>query len=249
MGLGSGEDRPWRHIIFHGDHAKDSKELNVKSNEKSDTWESAHQSCRPSSHDQKISLSILRCCRHTYQEANRILWSTNTFAIHDAATLQLFMNNRTPTQKRHMRSIRLRFDLTMGALQLRRSILTYQLMQSLSGLHTLHLILEVDLPDKRLSQDERQTKTEPAEFGGYRIRIDPGFENLPLLPLRKVFVEIHPRATSTELLDGEDRRYIELWKKEYIERVKSFLLSRQNQLRQLRESREQMLRILNGYRV
>ncbi len=231
LDVGGVNSRSWRHVICHGDGARIS--IGQQGHRDADDWEPSHLWCRRktnydpnvsysrnSRHEDEMHLSILRCCKQTYTESNPILWSTNTFSIHDHQTLRQFLIERKATQKSLMRSLRLRFDLTQRLLHFRRSILTEELMRSLSRLETLYLILEDDL-SPRLAHMMAMTGKSLVDYGGNRI--DPGLETLSLLPLKEAFVEVQ----TPEILQSDENRYTEIWRKEYAEMVQKFLLNGQ----------------------
>ena len=238
LGMSDAEPKSWRHVICHGDGAKMATvpitqsdiamdpESAMKRDRAIDDWEPAHHSCKWRTYYEsdtekdhirrqhfKMHLSILRCCKQTFTEANPILWSTNTFSIHDHHTLQHFMSERNATQKGYIKKLRLRFDLKKRLLHYRRRILTPELMKSFPGLETLYLILEDEL-DPRLALTMSMTGRSLVDFGGDRI--DPGLETLSLLPLKRVFVEVY-----TPDNNPSDER----WRRDYAEMVQRHLQS------------------------
>ena len=227
-----------RHVVCQHDHVTRSAHLwdpEGVGGVSSDAWEWPHRFCHwdtyydpdiETSSDywdhERMHLTILRCCRQTYAEANPILWSTNTFAFHEHKSLKEFMEDRNESQKRCMRALHLRFDLKLNLLSARRRLLTPGFMGSLSGLRTMTLILEEQL-DPRVAQSMVMTGKSLSELGGNRI--DAGIENLALLPLRRVVVEVRtPRLNS-----GKDHPLLEKWKSEYAEKIRTYLLGRQLQ--------------------
>ncbi len=52
-----------------------------------------------------LDLKVLGVCRQLYEEANHLLWTTNTFSFHDATSLNKFLASLNPAQKRNMSSM------------------------------------------------------------------------------------------------------------------------------------------------
>ena len=239
LAMGEIISKPWRHVVCQHGHSKHLEEQRLSFStacRPTEEWEPGHRICRWQTYynpdtkkgsdywdDERMHLRVLRCCRQMYAEANPILWSTNTFSIHDHRTLKQFMAERDATQKRSIRTLRLRFDLKRRLLHYRRSFLTPELMDSLTGLNTLVLILEDEFP-ARLVHSMAMTGKSLSEFGGNRI--DAGLETLALLPLRRVSVEVH----TPQLPSGEEDPLTEGWRREYADSVRSYLLGRRTRI-------------------
>ena len=91
-------------------------------------------------------------------------------------------------------------------------------MHSLPRLEILYLVVEEELPPLVVLMMAITSKS-LAEFGGNRM--DPGLEVLSLLPLKKVYVEVH----TPDPLDHQEDRIIDFWRKEYAEMVQKSLLN------------------------
>ena len=228
--------KPWRHVVCQHTQSKNLEAEQVRflaAPKASDDWEPQHHHCKGQTYydpdmkensnywdDERMHLTILRCCRQVYAEANPILWSTNTFSIHDHSTLKQFMAERTEVQKGMLRHLRLRFDMTQKyQLYFRRTFLTPSLMSSLSGLHHLILILEDHFP-ARLAHMIAMTGKSLTEFGGNRI--DAGLEALSLLPLETVDIEVLSLGCPTR----EDDPVKQAWKRDYAHGIRDCLLAR-----------------------
>ena len=233
--------KPWRHVICqhgHPKHLRAEQHRSLTTARAADDWEPQHRLCKWETYynpdtkegsnywdDERMHLAILRCCRQMYMEANPILWSTNTFSIHDHRTLKEFMAERNATQKAYMRKLRLRLDMKQRyQVHYRRQFLTPELMHSLSALNHLILILEDDFP-ARLAHMMALTGKSLTEFGGNRI--DAGLETLSLLPLRTVDIEVLSPKSPT----GEDDLLKEAWKKDYAQGIRDCLLGRLDEIR------------------
>lgn len=56
-----------------------------------------------------LNLSILRACRQIYEEANVLLWTTNTFSFERHATLQIFVGSLHWTQRKMITRVHIDF--------------------------------------------------------------------------------------------------------------------------------------------
>ncbi|KAL8964415.1 MAG: hypothetical protein Q9183_004465, partial [Haloplaca sp. 2 TL-2023] len=63
---------------------------------------------------EKIQLQGLQVSRQIYQEANEVLYSTNTFSFDDPIPFRYFLEPRSPLQSRMIRKLRLRMDWTLA---------------------------------------------------------------------------------------------------------------------------------------
>ncbi|KAK4697525.1 hypothetical protein P7C71_g567, partial [Lecanoromycetidae sp. Uapishka_2] len=53
----------------------------------------------------RVGLAVLGVCRQLYEEANHLLWDTNTFSFLDPETCNKFLASLNPAQKRNLRSL------------------------------------------------------------------------------------------------------------------------------------------------
>ncbi len=89
---------------------------------------------------ESVHLTVLRVCRQVYNEANNILWTTNTFSFSDAVpTFTNFMEARTTPQKRLMRKLRLQINWVSDEYKDWNGALKMKLIRSLTGLRSLRL--------------------------------------------------------------------------------------------------------------
>ena len=234
--MGAISSKPWRHVVCQrGDpkHFRAEQHRSLNGTKIIDDWEPQHRLCKWETYynpdmrdsddywdDERMHLPILRCCRQMYIEANQILWSTNTFSIHDHKTLQHFMEDRNVVQKSRIRTLRLRIDLVQSFLYLRQSVLTPEFMHALPSIRRLELILE-DAFDARLVQLRAMTGKSLTETGGNRM--DAGLAMLSLLPLKSLDVIVLTSQRSV----GADDPWTDAWKTEYAENVRNYILGRQ----------------------
>lgn len=90
---------------------------------------------------QTLHLSLLRACRQTYAEANRVLWISNTFSFGDAIGFKQFMMTRNSHRKRLIRSLRFEMDYAFNRPDKWNNALQMSVVRSLSGLRSLRLQL------------------------------------------------------------------------------------------------------------
>ena len=60
----------------------------------------------------RVDLNVLGVCRQLYEEANHLLWATNTFSFEDPITCQKFFASLNPAQKRNLTNIHI--NATIG---------------------------------------------------------------------------------------------------------------------------------------
>lgn len=59
----------------------------------------------------RVDLNVLGVCRQLYEEANHLLWATNTFSFDDPKTLEKFFGSLNPAQKRNLTNIHISTDI------------------------------------------------------------------------------------------------------------------------------------------
>ncbi|MCJ1456217.1 hypothetical protein MMC28_006577 [Mycoblastus sanguinarius] len=101
----------------------------------------------------KMDLSILHVCRQMYKEATHLLWTTNIFSFDEEVTFQRFMESLSPMQKAKLAKLHIRENYGDGTIRLWKKVMRLSLVNSLSGLRTLHLSLDQDVsPGSQLLQ-------------------------------------------------------------------------------------------------
>ena len=89
----------------------------------------------------KLSLSILRGCRQMYEEANFLLWTTNTFSFTDHHSFKDWVRQLKISQKRKLAAIHI--DHTFSDLEwFCLTFVSPTLAKMLPSLRTLHVTLE-----------------------------------------------------------------------------------------------------------
>jgi hypothetical protein len=145
----------------------------------------------------RVNLGVLGVCRQIYEEANHLLWSTNTFSFDDATSFNKFLQSLNPAQKRNLTS--LHFNASIGgyyASAYEWSVaLKISYMNMLRSVQNLHLCFENawarSFPDVGEEGDEDSDVVEAAIQRG----IEP-FLRLRALPLKNVTVVLsdsHPK--------------------------------------------------------
>lgn len=92
-----------------------------------------------------LDLRILGTCRQLYEEANHLLWATNTFSFDHPKTFNKFMASLNSAQKRKISSLHFNaeFDRISSYGQFTwTSALKLSNVNILKGIHTLHLCLQ-----------------------------------------------------------------------------------------------------------
>ncbi|KAL9611712.1 MAG: hypothetical protein Q9204_009005, partial [Flavoplaca sp. TL-2023a] len=135
-----------------------------------------------------MHLTLLRASRQIYVEANRILWTTNTFSFNDGPTFGEFMKTRNIHQKRLIHNLRFEMRWGWGDEFRWNSAFSMALVKSLSGLRTLRLQIVCNL------------KKECWEYNKDRfVRLSTYTESLrklSIMPLRST--EIAVRTSSSK---------------------------------------------------
>ena len=99
--------------------------------------------------DRKVRLELLRTCRQIFQEANPILWPSNTFSFDDPDSLKHFMANINHVQRQLLSKIRFHMDFSTDHEKRKWDITLIRapLVASLKNLKTLHMYIEQGLID------------------------------------------------------------------------------------------------------
>ena len=106
--------------------------------------------------DRKVDLNVLGVSRQLYEEANVLLWKTNTFSFDDPKSFDRFFNSLNPAQKRNFTKIHINahigeyFSARTTAAQRSRwdqfywgKALKMSTMKMLQGVQTLHLCINL----------------------------------------------------------------------------------------------------------
>ncbi|KAL8732762.1 MAG: hypothetical protein Q9166_002543 [cf. Caloplaca sp. 2 TL-2023] len=210
---------PWKHVVCQHDCPEDRPEekkvvLDV-CDEEHVLWRRPHDECRFPDEDDlylhdaepincsdrpAMCLTILCASHQIYTEANRILWTTNTFSFADGPTFKHFMKTRNIHQKRLVGN--LRFEMHWGDAEEKHwnSALNMALIRSLTGLQTIRLQITCDIEGElwHATRDRFVWDTSYAE----------GLRKLSILPLTSAKVAIRKSPNYRNWgFDGE------LWRK------------------------------------
>ena len=136
-------------------------------------------------YDREMHLGMLRACRQFYNEANPILWATNTFSFETAHCCKQFFDDRNPEQKAAVKSLHLVVNIEHFAGKAWNKALSKSLVRSLKGLADLRLVIKDRM-------EIGQYRTLRASDALLKQRNFEGVLNLSRLPLQSVDVSMMP---------------------------------------------------------
>lgn len=149
-----------------------------------ESYISRHDACKTmwedddSSSSSRLSLTLLGASRQTYEEANRILWTTNTFTFKDLFDLSKFVGALNFAQRKIMTKVLLRLRWSSyNQFHLFKPI-SKRVMKNICGVQHLDLCLEVD------EAADRWLLTLDAEHMESRLSPLLPFQQLPLKRVR-----------------------------------------------------------------
>ena len=241
------ERRSCIHIVCKHDrpeHEMTDKEID---------WREPHQSCdhdlshkrgyRDTQIGNKISvrepdppvsvhLTVLRVCRQIYNEANDVLWSTNTFSFNEAdPTFVDFMESRTTHQKQTLRKLRLQMDWVYGDEKGWNRIFGVKRLRSLTGIRSLRLQINHSM-EAALYHEAKVGGDELAFFQPHQHEFVLKMATIPLTDV-EVFVSDYPTLISDYPYSDSDsdeppRALGDLWtaedRTEYADEIRRILL-------------------------
>lgn len=209
--IGKSYGSAWRHLICLEDCSENRlDERKTYGDPEKVHWRRAHQFCNPVYTEQDpykppiqfydhetMRLSILRVSNQVYFEANRVLWTSNTFSFADATTFKRFMMTRNTTQKRLLQNIRLDMNWYMHSYEIWNSCLNLPLVRPLPGLRTLRL----HISHREEAEIYQHTKTYYDFIHG--LSYCEGLKKLSILPFTSVEVAVRiPQYMSEDGLWG-----------------------------------------------
>ena len=155
-----------------------------------------------------MHLTLLRASRQIYVEANRILWTSNTFSFHDGPTFEQFMKTRTIHQKRLIRNLRFEMHWGWGDKFRWNSAISVASVKSLSGLQTLRLQIICDM--KKECWDRNKDRFV------HLSRYTESLRKLSILPLKSTEIAIRTSSSEGGRLLGRlhPGNREELWRKD-----------------------------------
>ena len=89
-----------------------------------------------------LDLRILGACRQLYEEANVILWTTNTFSFEDGPSLQEFIQGLHTTQRNKLTRMHIDLEWDSTSSKQWREALLPSLVSKLNALQTLHITFD-----------------------------------------------------------------------------------------------------------
>ena len=183
----------------------------------------------------KIDLNVLGVCRQLYEEANHLLWTTNTFSFEDPKTFGKFFGSLNAAQKRNLTKIHISADISgtssayTTAYQRARwdenywgTGLKIPNLNMLRGVHTLHLCVNQTFEGMSrlfgsLSVEELIETTLEADM---EIIL-----RLRALSVKHVTVVVSDNPTRLNRISRSDLRWTAVRKAEYAESIRSQLVN------------------------
>lgn len=136
-----------------------------------------------------LDLSILTSCRQIYEEANMLLWTTNTFSFEESIPLRMFINGLHSTQRTKLTRMHINFARDLCSAYGWDVLLRPSFISKFNNLRILHVTIS------------HQT------FACVSPRFGPNIltplTRMAMLPLKHVTVVIgHDRADAFSQLSG-----------------------------------------------
>lgn len=132
-----------------------------------------------------LSLNVLGTCRQLYEEANHLLWSTNTFTFNEPEAFELFFSSLNPAQKRNLTQLGFFASLDTKQRFVWERAFRPANLKMLQGLTTLSLRLEQHINESDLTEFNNCHHTK-YEFWWTMN----SFVHFRMLPLKQVVVTI-----------------------------------------------------------
>ena len=180
----------------------------------------------------RVDLNVLGVCRQLYEEANHLLWTTNTFSFDDPKTFNMFFGSLNPAQKRNLTSIhisteiggcggwysstyqRTRWDSSYWGSALKMSNLNM-----LRGVRTLHLCFDQRLESHASGDDFEEEEIENAQQADMEFLL-----RLRALAVKHVTVIVSDDAEKLESRGRSSLRWTAIKKNRYAESIRSQLV-------------------------
>lgn len=228
--LRKGYGSAWRHVVCENDCPEAQEDRNFTTSRGVVFIKRSHHACESDliydtpdpdliytelcyfGHE-TMRLSVLRSCRQIYVEANRILWTSNTFSFADPTTFRRFMMTRTTNQRRLIKSLRLQMEQVLDEEYQWNKSLNMALVRSLSTLRRLRLNMEHKLAF---------TSYKPAKTHNllYITTFFDGLNKLSTLPLTEVEIVVE-----SPKYESEDRLWTKVDRQDFAERLREMLLN------------------------
>ena len=178
-----------------------------------------------------VDLNVLGVCRQLYEEANHLLWATNTFSFEDPQTFSKFFGSLNPAQKRNLTSIHISADI--GGLGSYYNITAYQRarwdsdywgkglkisnLKMLRGVQTLHLCINQGFQclTRGYGNESPENLIELAQAADLESIL-----RLRALPLKHATVIVSDDAEKLKHTGGMAHRWTVIKKNEYAESIR-----------------------------
>lgn len=114
-----------------------------------------------------LDLRILGACRQMYEEANLLLWTTNTFSFESSTLLKMFIGGLHSTQVKKLTRMHIDFAWNLDSADEWNRLLRPSFLSKLNSLRTLHATFD-------------QNAHLPTSFQRYIVTPLSGMKTLPL---------------------------------------------------------------------
>lgn len=177
----------------------------------------------------RVDLNVLGVCRQLYEEANHLLWTTNTFSFEDPKSFQKFASSLNPAQKHNLKSIHI--SANIGGPHSRSKIhrreryddnywgkaLKMSSLKVLRGVQNLYLCVnqEFRCVDLLFSSDAAQKQIEEGQQSDLEYIL-----RLRALSLKHVTVIVSDNARNLEREHRTAHRWTVTKKKQYAESIR-----------------------------
>ncbi|KAL9065650.1 MAG: hypothetical protein Q9161_008094 [Pseudevernia consocians] len=180
----------------------------------------------------QVDLNVLGVCRQLYEEANHLLWATNTFSFEDPKTFQKFFGSLNPAQKRNLTSIHISANIGLWSFNSNYhrarqdsnywgTALNMSTVNMLRGVQALHLCLNqvFRCVSPGSNADLAKKQIEDAQQADINF-----FLRLRALSVKHVTVTVSDDAKKLVLKGKSAYRWTAIKKTEYAESIRAQLV-------------------------
>ena len=161
-----------------------------------------------------LDLRILGACGQIYEEANAILWTTNTLSFEDGPSLQEFIQVLHTTQRNKLTRMHIDVAWELISAEWWRASLLPSIVSKLNALQTLHLTFK------------QCQYINPSRFPQEALNLLSAMQTLALKNVTVVIGERLDSPDSEMLDDPNEHRWTIEQKREAAEGLRSSLLNR-----------------------
>ena len=184
--------------------------------------------------EEKVDLKVLGVCRQLYEEANQLLWATNTFSFDRSTSFEYFLASLNPAQKRNLTNIHISAEFGGRDESWSDFFYTYQKwgkalkpssIDMLRGVRTLHLCFRQrynPLYYPNIYRDQNLANTTQLLKQTFGRDVQP-FLRLKALPSKTVTVIVSDSGPNYFSRFGTNFRWTAAKKIEYAEEIRAQL--------------------------